>query len=194
MTILILGLIILLGGHSLTMFRDTRAGLIARLGEGPYKGLYSLVALIGLAMVIYGFGTYRAAGYIQIWNPPVWTRHIALLLMLPAMILLVSAYTNGRIKRIMRHPMLVAVKIWALAHLLANGDLGSILLFGLFLAYAVVDRITIKRRGEVGDEHGIAGSSSSTGDIVAVVGGLLVYAAFAMWLHPLLIGVSVLSR
>jgi uncharacterized membrane protein len=194
MTILILGLIILLGMHSLTMFRDTRAGLVARLGEGPYMRYYSLVSLVGLALIAYGFGAYRASGYIQIWNPPVWTRHIALLLMLPAMILLVSAYTKGRIKRTVRHPMLVAVKIWALAHLLANGDLGSIVLFGLFLAYAVVDRIAIKRRGEVTEEHGAVGSNSATGDIVAVVGGLLVYAAFVMWLHPLLIGVPVISR
>lgn len=195
MTILILGLIIFLGGHSLTMFRETRAGLIGRLGgEGPYKGLYSLVALIGLALIIYGFGAYRAEGYIQIWNPPVWTRHIALLLMLPAMILLVSAYSPGRIKTAVRHPMLAAVKLWALAHLLANGDLGSLLLFGLFLAYAVVDRIAVKRRGEVSEAHGVAGAQSWTGDIVAVVGGVFAYAVFAMWLHPLLIGVSVIGR
>lgn len=194
MTILILGLIIFLGGHSLTMLRDRRAGLVAQMGAGTYKGLYSLVALIGLAMIVYGFGAYREAGYIQIWNPPTWTKHLSLLIMLPAMILLVATYSPGRISRAVRHPMLVAVKLWALSHLLANGDLGSMLLFGLFLAYAVVDRIAVKRRGEVSDGHGVTGTVSMTGDIVAVVGGVIFYAVFVMWLHPLLIGVSVIGR
>ncbi len=192
MLILILGLILFLGTHALSMARETRAGLIARLGEGPFKGLYSAVSLIGLVLIVYGFGVYRASGYVQVWNPPVWTQHLALALMPVAFVLLAAAYTRGRIRRAAKHPMLAAVKVWALAHLLANGDLGSMLLFGLFLAYAVVDRIAVKRRAPEAHAHEEVVVSGWGADIAAVAIGLGLYLAFAFWLHPLLIGVSVM--
>jgi uncharacterized membrane protein len=132
MAILILGLVLFLGIHSLTTMRTTRAAMIGRLGEGPYKGLYSLVSAVGLVLIVWGFGRYRGAGYIQVWNPPFAIFHpIALVLLWFAFVALASAYAPpSRIKSVLRHPMLVAVKAWALSHLLVNGDLGSMLLFG----------------------------------------------------------------
>jgi uncharacterized membrane protein len=193
MTLLILGLVIFLGTHAFTMARERRAGLIARLGEGPYKGLYSGLSLIGIVLVAYGFGQYRAGDWIDVWYPPVWTRHLALTLNIFAFICLASAYIPGRIKRALNHPMLAAVKIWALAHLLANGDLGSILLFGSILAWAVMARISAKRRGdEVRDHAGPAVEPSGwRNDAAAVVIGLVAWFVFARWLHPWLIGVPV---
>ena len=160
MLLLILGLAIFLGTHLFTAARAPRAALVGRIGEGPYKGLYSLVSLLGIVLVAYGFGRYRAEGWVDVWYPPVWTRHLALLLVWAAFVCVTAAYLPGRIKRALKHPMLAGVKIWALAHLLANGDLGSILLFGSILAWAVIARITLKRRQDevvdrVGDEEGI---------------------------------------
>jgi uncharacterized membrane protein len=186
---LVLGLVIFLGGHTFTTLRAQRAALIERTGEGSYKGLYSLVALLGFVLIIHGFGAYRAAGYIQLWNPPTFLRHLVLLLMWPAMVALFAAYSPGIIKAKLKHPMLVAVKIWALAHLLANGDLGSILLFGSFLAWAVYDRIAVKRRGTP-----VLPSDTpfGRGDIIALGAGTVAYLAL-IWLHPLLIGVPVVG-
>ncbi len=193
MAILILGLIIFIGTHAFTMARGARSQAIARLGEGPYKGLYSLVSLIGLVLIVWGYGDYRAGGYTQVWNPPVWTRHLAVLLVWPAFVAFAAAYLPGRIRRALKHPMLAALKIWALAHLLANGDLGSMLLFGGLLAWAVVARISTKRRDEVLDHGGPAAAPAGwRNDILAVVIGVAVYLAFVFWLHPWLIGVPVL--
>jgi uncharacterized membrane protein len=188
MAILIIGLVIFLGIHTLTTLRDTRAGLISRLGEGGYKGLYSLAAGVGLVLIIWGFGSYRSGGYIQVWDPPAWTRHVAMPLVWLAFIALVATYAPaGKIKGLLRHPMLVAVKLWALAHLLANGDLGSIILFGSLLAWAVWDRIAVKRRGDLGAPRV---ASFNTGDAIAIVVGTL--AAIAMvYLHPIIIGVPI---
>ena len=193
MIILILGLIIFIGAHSFTMARAPRAQAIARLGEGPYKGLYSLVSLLGLVLIIWGFGAYRGEGYIQVWNPPVWTRHLALLLVWPAFVAFAAAYLPGRIKGALKHPMLAGLKIWALAHLLANGDLGSMLLFAGLLAWALVTRISTKRRDEVLDHGGPAAAPAGwRNDILAVAIGTVIYLAFLFWLHPWLIGVPVL--
>lgn len=193
MTLLVLGLIVFLGTHAFSMARKARASLVGRIGEGAYKGLYSLVSAVGIVLIAIGFGRYRAEGYIPVWDPPVWTRHLALLLVWFAFVALAAAYLPGRIKRALKHPMLAAVKVWALAHLLANGDLGSILLFGSFLVWAVLARISAKRR-DVAAEHGAPrGSAHETrNDILAVVVGTAVYLAFMFWLHPLLIGVPVL--
>ena len=122
-------------------------------GEGPDKGLDPLVSLLGVVLIAVGFGRYRAAGYIPVWDPPTWTRHLALLLVWFAFVSVAAAYLPGRIKARLKHPMLTGVKIWALAHLLANGDLGSILLFGAILVWAVLARISAKRRDE-GPPHG----------------------------------------
>jgi uncharacterized membrane protein len=191
-TLLVLGLVIFLGTHSFSMARGPRAALVARIGEGPYKGLYSLVSLIGIVLVAIGYGQYRADGYIPVWEPPVWTRHLALLLVLVAFICFVAAYLPGRIKARLKHPMLAGVKIWALAHLIANGDLGSILLFGSFLAWAVLARISAKRRDVAAQHGGTAAPAGWRNDILAVVIGVAVYLAFVFWLHPWLIGVPVL--
>jgi uncharacterized membrane protein len=193
MAILILGLIVFIGAHAFTMARAARARAIARLGEGPYKGLYSLVSLLGLILIVWGYGSYRAGGYVQVWDPPVWTRHLALPLVWLAFVAMVAAYIPGRIRRALKHPMLAGLKIWALAHLLANGDLGSIILFGALLAWAVVARIAAKRRDEVRDHGGPAAAPAGwRNDVLAIVIGTVVYLAFLIWLHPLLIGVPAL--
>jgi uncharacterized membrane protein len=191
MTLLILGLVIFLGTHVFTLAREPRAALVGRLGEGPYKGLYSLLALAGIVLIAVGFGRYRANAWVDVWSPPVFTRHLALLLVWLAFVALASAYLPGRIKGALKHPMLAGVKIWALAHLLANGDLGSILLFGSILAWAVAARISVKRRDETKDHGGEAARPSARNDVLAVVIGTAAFLIFAIWLHPLLIGVSV---
>lgn len=189
MSLLLIGLVVFLAVHLVTARRDLRARLMARLGEGPYKGLYSLISLIGLVLIVVGFGRYRAAGYIPVWTPPGWTRHVALTLMPLSFIALAAAYSpRGKIAGWLRHPMLVAVKIWALAHLIANGDHGSIILFGALLAYAVFDRIAVRKRGDVGAPR-IA--DFNKGDAIAVVVGAVAYAAMLL-LHPWLIGVRVI--
>jgi uncharacterized membrane protein len=192
MTLLILGLVLFLGTHAFTMARGPRARLRERLGEGAYKGAYSLLSLVGIVLVSIGYGQYRADGYIPVWDPPVWTRHLSLLLVWVAFVAFVAAYLPGRIKGRLKHPMLAGVKIWALAHLISNGDLGSILLFGSFLAWAVAARISIKRRDEVVYHGGPAAAPMGwRNDIAAIAIGTLAYIAFAFWLHPWLIGVAV---
>lgn len=193
MTILILGLVLFLGPHAFTMVRGPRAELIGRFGEKPYKLGYTALSILGFVLMIYGFWLYRSEGMIPVWNPPVWTRHLAILLMVPAMICLAAANPRAsRIKAAVKHPMLLAVKIWASAHLLANGDLGSILLFGGFLAWAVAARISLKRRSdEPARKLPGAAPSGWRADIEAVAGGLAVWFVFARYLHPLLIGVPV---
>ena len=188
MSILILGLVLFLGAHIFTTFRAPRAALIGAIGEGPYKGLYSLIALAGLVPIVWGFGAYRSAGYIQVWDPPPALKHVALILLWFALVALAATYAPpSRIKSILRHPMLVAVKAWALSHLLVNGDLGSLLLFGSLLAWAVYDRIAVKRRGDMGAPPV---ASFGRNDIIVIVIGTVAYVAFAL-LHESLIGVSV---
>jgi uncharacterized membrane protein len=195
MTILILGLIVFIGAHSFTMAREQRAQAIARLGEGPYKGLYSFVSLIGLVLIVWGYGEYRAGGYIQVWTPPVWARHLAVPLVWLSFVAFAAAYLPGRIKRALKHPMLAGLKVWAFAHLLANGDLGSIVLFAALLAWAVVARISTKRRDEVVDHGGPAAAPAGwRNDVLALAIGTVLYLVFLWWLHPLLIGVPALPR
>ena len=149
-------------------------------------GLYSVVSLIGFVMIIYGYGATRGAGILYV--PPTWTSHINLVLTLPAMILLVASQVPaGHIKKVSKHPMLVAIKLWAVGHLLANGELNSVLLFGSFLAYAVFDRIMVKRRGDNGPAPDLALKPAM--DAMSVLVGLGIWAALAFWLHPILFGV-----
>jgi uncharacterized membrane protein len=183
---LVAGLVVFLGIHSVRMvapgFRDR---MIARLGEGPWKGIYSLVSLAGLVLLIWGYGQARPDAAI-IYEPPVWTRHIAMLLMLFSFILLVaSQIPAGYIKKAVKHPMLLAVKIWAFAHLLANGDLASLILFLALLAWAVWNRIAVKRRG-----NPEFATVSVRNDFIAVLVGTALTAWFIMQLHAWLIGVS----
>jgi uncharacterized membrane protein len=189
MNLLILGLVLFLGIHIFTTLRRPRAAVIGRLGEGPYKGLYSLIAAVGLVLIVWGFSRYRDAGYIQVWNPPFTIFHpIALALLWIAFVALAATYSPpSRIKSILRHPMLVAVKAWALSHLLVNGDLGSLLLFGALLAWAIYDRIAVKRRGDAGAP---AVASFGRNDLIVVVLGTVAYFVI-LWLHEGLIGVAV---
>lgn len=191
MALLLLGLVLFFGTHAVTMLRETRAQLIERFGPGAYKGLYTLGSGVGLVLIVWGFVQYRAAGYIPVWNPPAGMAHLTMLLMLPAMTLLaVYLLPAGRMKAAVRHPMLVMIKIWALAHLLVNGDLGSMLLFSAFLAYAVIDRISLKRRAGTGEAVSIGWNVY---DGAALVLGIVLYFAVVYYLHALLFGVPVLA-
>jgi uncharacterized membrane protein len=187
MTPLIVGLVLFFGAHTLTTMRDTRATVIGRIGEGPYKGLYSLLSLAGLVLIVWGFGHYRGHGYIAAWDPPASLHPVALVLNWFAFVALAAAYSPaGKIKGLLRHPMLAGVKAWAVAHLLVNGDLGSVILFGAFLVWAIYDRIAVKRRGDAGAPP----SGVTAGDAIAVAIGSAAYAAM-FWLHPLIIGVPI---
>ena len=193
MLFLVAGLVLFLGTHAFTMFRAPRQNMRGNWGEGTYKGIYTGVSIIGLGLIIYGFGQYRATGWINLWNPPIWTKHLALLLNLPIFVLLAASGAPGKIKAVTKHPMLLAVKIWATSHLLANGDLGSMLMFGSFLAWAVLARISIKRRPEeVLAAAARAQMQFGKNDIIALAAGITLYVASVLWLHTYLIGVAVL--
>ena len=187
-----LGLAIFFALHVFSAVRPRAAGqdLKERMGYGPYMGLYSLISIASFVMIVYGYGLTRGAGVL--YTPPTWMQHINLVLMIPAMILLVaSQIPAGHIKKMSKHPMLLAVKLWALGHLLANGELNSVLLFGSFLAYAVFDRIMVKRRGDNGP--GPDAALSPMMDAISVIAGLAVWAALVLWLHPILFGVRVIA-
>lgn len=191
MALLIVGLLLFFGTHALTIMRDTRAGLISWLGAGGYKSVYSLGSFAGLGLIVWGFVRYRAGGYMPIWTPPAAMNHITMALMLPAMIMLfVYLLPAGRMKSVLKHPMLVMLKIWAFAHLLVNGDLGSMLLFGSFLAYAVIVRISLKRRPGVASVPNVGWNMN---DWMAVGLGVVTYFAFVYYLHAILFGVPVLA-
>jgi uncharacterized membrane protein len=188
---MILGLVLFLGAHTLTTRRDLRASLIVATGESGYKIGYALISLVGLALVVWGFAQYRAAGLIPIWSPPTALKHLNIALMLPAVILVVAAYLRGRIYKAVKHPMLAGVKLWAFGHLLANGDLGGIILFGSFLAWAVYDRISLKRRADPGGPPIPVGGISN--DLIAIVVGIIVYLALAFAFHPVVLGIPVMG-
>ncbi len=187
LALLIAGLALFLGMHTVTALRDTRAGLVARLGEGGYKIVYSLVSVAGVLIAAYGFSLYRAGGWIDIWYPPAWTRHLTVLLVWPSIIMIAAAYSPGRIKAALKHPMLAGVKLWAAAHLISNGDLGSIVLFGSVLAWAVFDRISLKRRTDGGAPAIVQGGLRN--DAIAIAAGTIAYLLLGWLFHPYVIGV-----
>jgi uncharacterized membrane protein len=187
--IMIVGLALFIGAHALTTQRELRARVIASTGEGGYKIGYSLASAAGLALIVLGFAKYRATGWIDVWVPPVAMKHIAVALMLPAVILVVASYIRGRIYTTLKHPMLAGVKLWAAAHLLANGDLGSIILFGSFLGWAVFDRISLKHRADAGAPPIPVGGPGN--DLIAIAAGIVAYLARAFAFHPVVIGVPV---
>ena len=187
LAILILGLVVFIGAHAFVTYRDHRTALIARVGEGPYKGLFSLASIIGVLLIGWGFAHYRSTEWIQVWYPPAVMRHVTALLMWPSIICVTAAYLPGDIKRVLKHPMLVGVKLWAFAHLLANGDLGSIILFGSILGWAVYDRISLKHRTDAGGPPIPIGGR--TNDVIAVGVGTILYLALGLVFHPLVIGV-----
>jgi uncharacterized membrane protein len=196
MVYLILGLTIFLGAHSVRMVAEGwRTRTLARVGEGAYKGFYSLASVLGFALIVWGFGVARQQP-VQLWSPPVAMRHVAALLTLVSFVLLAAAYVPGNgIKARVHHPMVLGVKVWALAHLLANGTLGHAVLFGSFLAWAVWNFIAARKRDRAaGVPAGVRyppGRASATA--VTVVAGALAWAVFALLLHGWLIGVKPLG-
>lgn len=188
MTVLILGLIVFLGVHSTRIVADDwRTAQIKRLGDGPWKGIYSLISLAGFGLIIWGFGLARQEPVV-LWTAPAAMRHAAALLMLIAFVLLAAAYVpRNAIKARLHHPMVLSVKVWAFAHLLANGKLADLLLFGAFLAWAVPCFIAAQKRDRAAAAQYPAGTAGATAATVAV--GAAAWAAFAFWLHALLIGV-----
>ena len=187
--ILVLGLVLFLGGHSLRIVAPAgRDALAARLGAGPFKGLYSLVALIGFVLVVWGFSA-ASADYVQVYSPPAGLRHVTVALMAAALVLAVaSALPPGRISRAVRHPLLVATILWALGHLFVNGDRAGVVLFGTFLAWAVVDLAVQVTRPAAAAVPPSAGS-----DVAAVVVGAALYGLLLWRLHAWLFGVSPLG-
>lgn len=189
LAVLVLGLALFIGAHVFVTLRTSRAAMIKRIGEGPYKGLMSLVSLAGVILIGYGFGQYRVTSWINVWSPPAWTYYVTQFLMWPASICVVAAYSRGNIWRTLRHPMLVGVKTWAAAHLISNGDLGSIILFGSFFGWAVYDRMTLKRRSDPGAPAIAVGGHRN--DLIALVLGTVLYLALGFIFHPMVIGVAV---
>jgi uncharacterized membrane protein len=189
MTLLMLGLVLFLGVHSTRIVAGGwRTATIARVGEKPWKGIYSLLSIAGFVLLVIGYGAARQSPVV-LFAPPVWTRHLAALLTIPAFVLLVAAYVPGNaIKRAVGHPMMASVKVWALAHLLANGTLADVLLFGTFLAWAVLGFIAARRRDRAAGTTYPAGPGSRTA--ITVVIGLVAWAVFAFALHRPLIGVA----
>jgi uncharacterized membrane protein len=187
---LVLGLVLFLGVHSVSIVAPGLRDLwVAQRGEMAWKGVYSVVAVIGFVLIVVGYGAARE-NPVVIYQLPMAARHATALLMLPVFVLLLAAYLPGRIQRATKHPMLLATKLWALSHLLANGTLADVLLFGGFLAWAVMDRISIKRRSAAGALRPVpALPTSGWNDALALVGGLGLYVGFTLWAHAAWIGV-----
>jgi uncharacterized membrane protein len=193
MLLLVLGLVIFFTVHLLPTAPELRRGLVARYGEIAFRAAFSIVALLGLALIVAGYHKMQVMPGKNpvLWDPPSWGRHVAYLLMVPAMILFVATYVPSRIRTAVKHPLLAAIKIWALAHLLANGDLASLVLFGGFLAFAVYDRISVKRRADGGRLGTRTGPPIN--DAVVVAAGLALFAFMVIWGHGALIGVPLMS-
>ena len=192
MSLLIAGLVLFIAAHSTRIFAEGwRAALMERIGEKPWKGLVTIVSVTGFVMIIIGYGQARLAP-VPLWEPPFWTRHLSLLLNLLAFILLTAAYVpRNAIKAKIGHPMIAGVKVWALAHLLANGNLADLILFGSFLAWAVLDFRASRRRDRDNDVTYPPGNLLGSFTTLAV--GVVAWFAFARWLHLQWIGVSPLG-
>src|SRR5262245_49237850 len=187
MTLLVVGLILFFGIHSLVIVAPgVRELLLQSLGRHGWRGMHSLVSLAGFVLIIIGYAQARLSPEV-LYTPPFWMRHVTFTLLLPVFPLLIAAYLPGRIKAALKHPMLVAVKLWALAHLISNGMLADVLLFGGFLAWAVADRISYKHRVQ----RPLQGAPpAARNDFIAVAIGLAIYVAFLLWLHLKWIGVQ----
>lgn len=189
MVLLIAGLILFLGTHSVRIFADDwRTQIIEQHGEKKWKGLYTLVAIAGFALIATGYGIARTAP-IVLWEPPFWGRHLAILLNLLAVILITAAFVpRNSIKAKLGHPMILSVKVWALAHLLANGTLADLLLFGGFLVWAVLNFRLSSKRDRAAATVRAPGATANT--VLSVGLGALLWLAFLYWLHAWLIGVA----
>lgn len=188
MIVMVLGLVLFLGVHSVRVVADEwRAAQIAARGEGAWKGVYSLMSLAGLVLIVWGYGLTRTAP-VDLWYPPTWTRHAAALLTLLAFILFAAAQVKGSaIKAAVAHPQVLGTKVWAFAHLMSNGRLADVVLFGAFLVWSIVLYAASRRRDRRNGTRYVAGPSSR--DVITVVGGVAAWAVFAFWLHAWLIGV-----
>jgi uncharacterized membrane protein len=185
MWVLLAGLVIFLGVHSAQIVAGPFRNAQVAASEGRWKGLYSLASLVGFVLIVAGWWLYRAEAP-DVFVPPDWGRPVTLVLVLLAFILLAAAYTPpGHIKRVLQHPMLTGVALWALGHLLANGDLASLLLFGAFLAWAILDRVSVAFRPAP-----TIAEPTLRGDIIAIVAGVAVYLVFGLWVHPWLFGAA----
>ncbi len=192
MTLLIIGLLLFFGIHSLSIVAlPLRDRLRARFGEGPWKGIYSLVSLAGFLLILKGYGDARATPEL-LYSMPGWTRHLMATLMLPVFPLLFAAYLPGRIRSMVGHPMLCATALWSAAHLLGNTTLADALLFGSFLAWALLDWWSLTRRRSPRAMRRAA--PSRWNDVIAVLGGLTVYVLVVFWAHLAVIGVAPFTR
>jgi uncharacterized membrane protein len=191
--ILVLGLAIFLVTHVFVSLRGARAMLIEQIGMSAYRGVFALVSLAGLVLIVWGYADYRSHGFVEVWSPPAFMRHVTVGLMLFAVIFIVAAFVPSQIRRRLKHPLLAGVKTWALAHLLSNGDLGSVLLFGTFLAWGVYARIAAKRRGDVGAAAKPA-PEGWTNDVIVVALGIAIFLALGFWFHPYVIGMPAFGR
>lgn len=183
---LIIGLILFLGIHSVRFLAPgVRAGVIDKRGENAWKGMYTVISLLGFVVLVWGYAQARPDAPV-VYEPPAFIKHVNLLIMWFAFVIVATnRRPAGRIKKAVKHPMLVATKLWAVGHLLSNGDLASILLFGGFLAWAVADRISLKYRPA---ETIVEGGARD--DIMALVGGTVLYLVFLLWAHQWLFGVA----
>ena len=189
---LVLGLVLFIGTHVFVTLRGARAAVIDTIGEWPYKALVAILSVVGILLIGFGFGKYRASGWIDVWYPPRWTYYVTQLLMWPASIFVVAAYIRGNIWRQLKHPMLVGIKIWAVAHLISNGDLGSIILFGSFLVWAGYDRVSLKYRTDPGSPA--LPVNGRRNDVIAIVVGTVLYLLLGLVFHPLVVGRAVFGR
>ena len=189
MPILVLGLLIFLGAHSMRIFADgLRTRLIARFGMNGWKGLYAVASIVGFVLIVWGFGLAREQP-VLLYAPPLWLKHFNALLTLVAFVLVVAAYVpRNHLKAAIGHPMLAGVKLWAFGHLLASGFLHDVVLFGAFLLWAVVDFIVSRRRDRLAGTTYPAGTLA--GDVAALTIGVVAWAIFAFWLHARWIGVN----
>ncbi len=188
MSMLLLGLVFFLAAHSVRIVADDwRNGQIERRGEGAYKGIYSLISLAGLVLIVWGYGQTRIDA-VYLWDPPRWTRHAAALLMLASFVLVTAAYVpRNRIREAVGHPMVAGVKVWAFAHLISNGRLGDLVLFGAFLGWAVLDFVSARRRDRAAGRVKVPGTLAA--DVSTFGIGLAAWVVFALWAHGWLIGV-----
>lgn len=189
MSVFVIGLVVFLGIHMVSIVNDPwRNRMVDNIGEWPWKGIYSLISIAGFWMMIHGYGLARYDATV-LYDPPSWMQNIAVILMLPVFPLLIAAYLPGRIKAVTRHPMLLATKCWALAHLLATGSVVSVILFASFLGWAVLDRISVNNRAARANP---AAPAYKFNDLLALTVGIGLYLAFVFGLHHSLIGVSVM--
>lgn len=188
MTLLVAGLVVFLGVHSLRIVADGwRTAMVERMGRNAWRALYSIVSLAGFALVVWGYGQARLEG-VFLWSPPAWTRYVTSILVLPAFVLIVAGNMPGtRIKAAVGHPMLLGTKVWAFAHLLSNGSLADVVLFGAFLAWSIVDYASCRRRDREAGTVYPAGTSGR--DATAIAIGTVAWFVFGFWLHGPLIGV-----